>query len=134
MSKTLQSKWLEVCDDYITAFCEKHSYILDYDCWVANNPGTVACISDMFVSMEDIRYDIDNKVTEDKFEKWYWKNLELYELGVEHWMNYSSYCKGAPDEWTEERMNKAREMRKGIHELEENLRELIEETGHEPEF
>lgn len=132
--KDIAEMWRDICNDYLYFFCEKHEFTYDDTMWVADNPGTVIMIGDMYVNMEDIRYDIDNNVPEDKFEKWYWKNLELYELGVEHWMNYSSYCKGAPDEWTEERMNKARDMRKGIHELEENLKELIEETGHEPTF
>lgn len=125
MSKTLQSKWLEVCDDYITAFCEKHSYILDYDCWVTNNPGTIACINDMFVSMEDIRYDIDNDIPEEVFEKWYWKSVEVYELTEQKYMNFPSYCKGAPDEWPEERLQRVREQKERIEEEKRKLEEMI---------
>ena len=92
--RELKLNWKEICNNYLFEFCEKHEYTYESDCWVANDPGTIANIGDMFVSMENIRYDIDNNIPEEKFEKWYWKSLEVYELVGEKFMNYENFCKG----------------------------------------
>ena len=135
MSKTLQQRWREICDDYVDYFCRGHEYTYDPSAWVGGNVGGVICINDMFISFDDIRYDVDNHIALDKFEQWYWKAVDLHELGVKNWLNYPSFCKGAPDTWTDEKIEKIRDGRKKIQELEDNLRELIEEhTGKEPEF
>lgn len=111
--KSLQQQWQEICNDYLREFCHRHDYTYDPQYWIGSPEGigTIAWIGDtMLVDMEDLRYDVDNQVPVDKFEKWYWKQLELNELGIEVWLNYRSYCLGAPDEWTDERMQKLREV------------------------
>ena len=126
--------WKDACNEYLQVFCEKHEYQYEPDMWVGSNPGTIAMIGDMFVSMENIRYDIDNDIPEEYFEKWYWKSLELDEIGVEHWMNYESYCKGAPDIWTEERMEEIRKARSRVEESKRKFEELIKEYQEENKF
>lgn len=123
----LKSNWKEICNRYLKEFCERHGYKYEPDMWVGSDPGTIIEVSDMFVSMENIRYDVDNEVPVDYFSDWYWKSIELGELGVEHWMNYPSYCKGAPDEWTEERMNRLRESKKRLEEARESFRQTLAE-------
>ena len=98
--------WKDVCNEYLEAFCWKHGYTYDKYVWVGDDPGTVANIGDLFVGMDDIRYDIDNNIPESCFEKWYWKNLEVYELTGCHYMNFSSFCMGATDNWPEERLDR----------------------------
>ena len=110
----LKSEWQILCSMYLRKFCDKHKYTYEPDCWVANNPGTIACVNDMFVSMEDIRYDIDNDIPEEYFEKWYWKAVDVYSLTEQKYMNYSSFCQGAPDQWTEERLNSIREAKQRV--------------------
>jgi hypothetical protein len=85
----------------------------------------------MFISMEHIRYDIDNNIEETKFEKWYWKAIEIFELTGQDFMNYESFCKGAPDIWTEEKIEKLREAHMRVYEAEEALRQEIEEMTEE---
>ena len=86
------------------------------DCWVADDAGTTACIGDMFVDFNDIRYDIDNDVPEPKFEEWYWTSLERAELGIKY-MNYESFCKGAPDPVPPESMNEILTLRKKLNDI-----------------
>jgi hypothetical protein len=124
----LESNWKEICNRYLELFCKKHGFKYDPADWIGSDPGTIIEVCDMFVSMDNIRYDVDNNIPVGDFEKWYWKNLELYELGVEHWMNFPSYCKGAPDEWTEERIARLKDSKKRIHEAEEDLKRAIEEV------
>lgn len=126
-----KAHWRDVCNEYLETFCKKHGYTYEPDMWVGDDPGGITEVCDMFVHLDDIRYDVDNDVPEDYFAKWYWKGLEVYELTGKKYMNYPSYCKGAPDGWTEERLEKIREANKRIKEKEEELRQLIEECDYE---
>lgn len=128
--KQLKQRWIEVCIKYVQEFCERHGYKYDPDTWVRGEVGTTIEIADMFISMDDIRYDVDNNIPSPDFETWYWKSLELYELGVKDYMNYSSYCEGAPDIWTEERVNKLRQSHKRLQEIREDFERAIEEYKH----
>lgn len=128
---SLKSEWQELCNKYLKKFCERHEYTYEPDCWVANDPGTIACVNDMFVSMEDIRYDVDNLIDTDCFEAWYWKSLDVYELTGQKYMNYSSFCHGAPDPWTEERLNSVREAKIKVEEAKQNLEKEIERLKNE---
>lgn len=126
----LDKQWEVICNAYLKAFCKKHEYSYEPDMWVGSDPGTIANVCDMFVSMDDIRYDIDHDIPEGIFAEWYWKGIDVYELTGEHYMNYPSYCKGAPDVWTEERMESIRESKKHIQEAKDALRREIENVKH----
>ena len=123
--KVLAKWWVSMCNDYLKEFCERHEYTYEPDAWVGDEAGTIVCINDMFISMNDIRYDVDNQVPLEKFEKWYWKGLDVFELTGIHYMNYPSYCKGAPDEWDDERLEKIRDAKQHIEEEREKLEEMI---------
>ena len=130
-TKTLKEQWADICNVYLEMFCARHGYQYEPKyVWVADEPGTVACIGDLYVGMEDIRYDVDHDIPIDYFEKWYWKNLEVYELTKCNYMNYSSYCKGAPDDWSEERLQRAREAHRRLEEaqltFEKEMKEIKE--------
>lgn len=127
MKTNLKKQWEDICNEYARIFCAKHSYSFDPDMWVANDPGSVIEVCDMFVGIDEIRYDIDNDIPEEYFAEWYWKGLEVYELTGKNYMNYPSFCKGAPDEWTKERLENIREAHKHIEEKRKELKQLIEE-------
>jgi hypothetical protein len=129
--QNIQERWRDICQEYLKLFCDKHEYSFEDCFWVTDNYGTIACVSDMFISMEHIRYDIDNNIEETMFEKWYWKAIEIFELTGQDFMNYESFCKGAPDIWTEEKMEKLREAHMRVYEAEEALRQEIEEMTEE---
>lgn len=111
MGNSLKENWKSICNEYLKRFCDKHEFAYEPDMWVAGDPGTIIEIADMFVAMDDIRYDIDNDIPEDKFCSWYWKLLERLELGLEHDLNYSSFCKGAPWRYSDEMVEHVRELR-----------------------
>lgn len=129
--QSTQERWRDICQEYLKLFCDKHEYSFEDCFWVADDYGTIACVSDMFISIEHIRYDIDNNIEETMFEKWYWKAIEIFELTGQDFMNYESFCKGAPDIWTEEKMEKLREAHMRVYEAEEALRQEIEEMTEE---
>ena len=128
--KPKSERWNELCNEYLKEFCDKHEWQYEPDMWVAGNIGTIVMIGDMFVSMNNIRYDVDNNIPTDYFEKWYWKRIEISELtdGAENYMNYENYCKGAPDYWTEERVQKIRASKKRVEEAKNELLKAIEDT------
>ena len=134
MKNELKKQWKKVCDTYLQEFCHRHEYTYEPDMWVADNPGTIACVNDMFVSMEDIRYDIDNLIDIDCFEAWYWKSVDVYSLTKQKYMNYSSFCQGAPDPWTEERLNSIREAQKRVFEAQENFEKVLAEIKESGDF
>ena len=129
---SLKSEWQELCNKYLKKFCEKHEYTYEADCWVANDPGTIANIGDMFVSMENIRYDLDNDIPEEYFEKWYWKALEVYELVGEKFMNYENFCKGCPDYWTEDKLESIRKAKQRVIDARDALEREI--NNHKSQF
>lgn len=134
MKQALKQTWEKVCNTYLQEFCRRHGYSYEPDCWIANNPGTIACVCDMFVSMEDIRYDVDNCIDIDCFEAWYWKSVDVYSLTKQKYMNYSSFCQGAPDQWTEERLNSIREAQKRVFEAQENFEKVLAEIKESENF
>ena len=129
---SLKSEWQELCNKYLKKFCEKHEYTYEADCWVASDPGTIANIGDMFVSMENIRYDLDNDIPEEYFEKWYWKALEVYELVGEKFMNYENFCKGCPDYWTEDKLESIRKAKQRVIDARDALEREI--NNHKSQF
>ncbi len=122
---SLKQRWRDVCNLYLKSFCDKHEYCYEPDMWVSDDPGTIICVSDMFVNMDDIRYDVDNNIPKEMFSKWYWKSLEVYELTGENFMNYKSFCKGAPDPWTEDKLKVVRDGKKKIQAMTDDLNNYI---------
>lgn len=120
----LKKKYNEICNEYLYKFCLKNGFEYDPFMWIADNVGTIIMIADMFVNMEDIRYDVDNNIPKGKFNDWYWKSVELHEFGVS-WMNYESYCKGAPDKYTPEVMEKLRNSFYKIEDAKKEFEEMI---------
>ena len=128
---SLKDDWRSICNQYLLKFCDRHQYHYDPDMWVANNPGTIICINDMFVSMEDIRFDVDNNIDIDCFDSWYWKSVDVYELTGQKYMNYHSFCSGAPDIYTEEKLKSIREAKVNVEKAKEALQFEIDRLTKE---
>lgn len=122
----LRTDWNEICFQYVKAFCKRHGYTPELYAWTAGDVGTTICINDMYIGMDEIRYDVDNEVPVKKFEEWYWKSLDVYEITGEKWLNYPSFCKGAPDPWPDERLDKICASKNKIDRLKQELDEEIE--------
>lgn len=129
--RELKLNWKEICNNYLFEFCNKHEYAYEPDCWIAGDPGTIVNIGDMFVSMENIRYDIDNDVLKHCFENWYWKSLEVYELTGQNYINYKSYCEGCPDPWPESRLSSIRAAKQRVIYAQKELEEEINSYKNE---
>ena len=133
-TKALKAQWKDLCNIYLEEFCKRHEYAYEPDMWIGGEPGTIVEVCDMCISMDDIRYDVDNDIETELFERWYWKCLDIYELTGQKYMNYANYCKGAPDHWTRERLDSIREAKKRVElaqkDLEDKIKDCIENGNY----
>jgi hypothetical protein len=120
----LKSSWEKVCNEYLKAFCKKHGFDYESDCWVGNDVDGVAAISDYCVDMTTIRMDIDMDSPEDEFLKWYDYCLELHCLGVESTPNFRNWLKGCPRK-SEVEMEELRQAQRRVKDAKRMLEELI---------
>lgn len=125
---SLKKSWITISNIYLHEFCRRHEFEYSDARWISDNPGTTVEVCDMLISMEDIRYDVDNQIDPDMFQKWYYKSLDVYELtnGAQSYLNYPSFCKGAPDSFTEDYMKKLQDAHKRVQEAKEALKLEIE--------
>jgi hypothetical protein len=79
-------------DNYAKAFCEKHEFVLEFDnYWIGE---CILGVSDYYVNLEDLMYDIDKDIDKGIFFKWYDYSIEQHYKGVPS-VNYKSYINGA---------------------------------------
>ena len=126
--KTLQDCWRNVCREYVRAFIEKHELdTLNYeDYWINNDPGTIICLNDMYIDMENLRYDIDNDIPKDKFEEWYWTSVDRAENGLQY-LDYPAFCKGAPDPIPPDQLEEIKKLRKKVEQARQALEDSIKD-------
>lgn len=67
----LKLNYTAACNAYMAAFCEKHNFDYEPDAWVGGATGGIAEINDLFVSMDDMRADIDRDAPEEEYVKYY---------------------------------------------------------------
>ena len=128
--RLLKEQYADICYQYLQAFNAKHELEMnDYDlktCWIGGEVGGIADINDMYINFDDIRYDIDNKISVGKIFEWYWNSVERAELKVKY-MNYPSYCKGAPDPITPEDLEDIKKCRERLEEARRAFYESIKD-------
>lgn len=133
-AEKIKKEYSEICKEYVSLFAKKHSLenIDDSsDFWVGDNVGGIATLGDLFVNFDDIRYDIDNDVPKEKFLKWYSRDQELYSLSLKY-MNYSTFCKGAPEPYTNEDIEKIQEAKERAEVAKKDLLEAINNLNKSP--
>ncbi len=133
----LKEQFKLICNEYMFRFAKKQGISWDKfdetNCWVADAPGTIACVNDCFFDFEDIRYDVDNNIEQEKIFKWYYNYIEREQLGLRY-MNYPSFCKGAPDPIPAEKLAEIQELRKQVTEAKAKLFASIDQysNGNKP--
>ena len=94
----LRLSYNAVCNAYLAAFCEKHGYDYEPDAGVGDDPGGIAEVGDLFVSMADILTDIDRDAPEEEYVKYYDYCLRVGSIanGELQTPNYDSWLRGCP--------------------------------------
>lgn len=127
----LRLNYKEACNAYLRAFCEKHGYDYEPDTWVANDPGGIAEIADMFVSMADIITDIDRDAPEEEYAEYYDYCLRVGSIagGELTVPNYDSWLRGCP-RMSEEQIKRLEELQQDIRKAEANLKAEIDRLNN----
>lgn len=96
--RRLRLNYNAACNAYLAAFCEKHGYDYEPDAWVGDDPGGVAEVGDMVVSMADILTDIDRDAPEEEYVKYYDYCLRVGSIANGELVtpNYDSWLRGCP--------------------------------------
>lgn len=94
----LRLSYNAVCNAYLAAFCEKHGYDYEPDAWVGDDPGGIAEVGDLFVSMADMLTDIDRDAPEEEYIKYYDYCMRVGGIcdGKLNTPNYDSWLRGCP--------------------------------------
>ena len=120
----LQQNYLKIREEYIKKFL---SILEIEDPLATHSPGEYGDIifinDDICVSFDDIRYVVDNDISNKTFFKWYDYCVEAGCLGFIT-PNLPSFVKGCPIRSKKE-LKEAAKKRKEIAELEEDLKRLI---------
>lgn len=98
MKQTLKQRYESLAIEYAKEFCKKQE--LDYSCndWVggAKGIGGFVCINDMYISYEDIRFDVDNEVPMGVIVDYYYYSIDNYDhenagvpLNYEHFIIFN---------------------------------------------
>ena len=71
ITNILKEDYARIADDYMCAWCLKHEY--DYDAISRMDDDYRVCeAGDIYLSLDDVRYDINNNLPENVFEDYYW--------------------------------------------------------------
>lgn len=102
----MRDAWDGICDAYLRAFCERHGLDPETAEWDSGDPGTAVLVSGVYVGMDVIRYDVDNRVPRGFFRAWYDYDSEMSCIeeafrGFKDFrefrhMDYRDFCEGEP--------------------------------------
>lgn len=119
----LRLNYNAACNAYLAAFCEKHGYNYDpLDAWVGNNPGGIAEVGALFVSMADILTDIDRDAPKEEYVKYYDYCMRVKSIagGKLKTPNYDRWLRGCP-RMDEEQIARLEELNRDVWGAEMNL-------------
>jgi len=125
----LKNDYENAANAYLKAFCIKHDFDFDPDCWVGSIVGEIADVSGYFVDMSTIRTDIHNDASVEQFLKWYDYCSDMRMLGCQTVPNFLSWIRGCPRKTDEEI-----ERFKLKHNELEDLRKILEEEINKENF
>ena len=111
----LQQDYDNACNAYLEAFCKQYDMQYDDDAWVAREVGTIAEVSDLFLSMQDIKLCVDKNVKWEDLIQWYDYNLDAHAIGLDT-INLNSWLMGCP-RTSKEKMTEIFAMRRNLEEL-----------------
>ena len=99
--------------------------------WVGNDPGGIAEVGDLFVSMADMLTDIDRDAPEEEYIKYYDYCMRVGAIanGELEIPNYDSWLRGCP-RLDEEQIARLEELQRDIRDAELHLRVAIERLNN----
>lgn len=87
MKKKLSEKYNKICQKYIDAFAILHE--IDFEGWVGDKVGDVACFADYYFDFDIIRYVIDEGISFTYLSDWFYFSDQFPNAAIK----ISAYCK-----------------------------------------
>ncbi len=84
----LKEQLYSVISQYIDIFCDKQE--VELDSFVNDDMLGIALVSDFYLNISDIVFDIDNEVEKGKIFKWYYASIDA---DTNPFPNYKNYLK-----------------------------------------
>ncbi len=82
----LKEQLHSVISQYIDIFCDKQE--VELDSFVNDDMLGIALVSDFYLNISDIIYDIDNEVEKGKIFKWYYASIDAHPKPFPNYKNY----------------------------------------------
>jgi hypothetical protein len=128
----LKKEFEEICDKYILALSDLWEMDMDeYDisqCWIAGNRGDVSEIGDLFISFEEVRYIVDNRIYREKYLEYYDYSYRIHCLELQRGaMNIYSWFKGAPRISSEE-LSELEARKQALLDMQEEFEKSLKEV------
>ena len=125
----LKERYKDIVLDYCNTFAKRHGRTFYEEeqstFWLQDS---VVSLDDLFIDLNDIRYDVDNNVEEGMFIKWYDKMSDCYCLDI-NCPNYAAFCKGAPI-ISDEELNNLKDQRLKIDDMMRDFKQQIEDINN----
>ena len=131
VAKQLKEQWEEACNAYLLELSNMFGWdMLDtYGSWVGDDVGGVFTYGDFyFISMEDIRYCVDNKVTFEEFNQYSEYNSAACSLGFDN-INLRSWHMGCP-RLPKEAIERLQNMKEELYRETERLKDGLKNGKH----
>ena len=127
----LRLNYNAACNAYVAAFCEKHGYDYEPDAWVGDDPGGIAEVGDLFVSMADMLTDIDRDAPKEEYIKYYDYCMRVGGIcdGKLNTPNYDSWLRACP-RMDEEQIARLEELQRDVRSAEMNLKVEIDRINN----
>jgi hypothetical protein len=122
-TETIKLNYVRACNDYLYKLLDMWTIHWNdpddgFGWWVGDEVGGIFCLEDdTFISMDDIRYCVDNEVSYDDYSDYLDYNVKCSDNGFDG-MNLKAFIKGAP------RVND--EVFEKIGTMKENLKKIID--------
>jgi len=85
--KEVRNLYVTSVNLYVDIFCINNKVYTNG--WIADTVGTLLTISDMVLDFQDIKFCVDNDISFDWLQHWYFYNYENYKTKS---INLKSYC------------------------------------------
>lgn len=118
----LEKQYVDICESILAEFCKKYEQQYDKGLmWVADDIGSVACVSDYYISLDDMRLMLNNNVSWQEFLKCYDYNLTVSSLGL-NMINLRSWINGCP-RLSDEQIQHVIDLKKNLDDLCDDYKE-----------
>lgn len=120
----LKEQWEKACNAYLLELVNTWDLDTSYGFWIADDVGGTYAYGDVyFLSMEDIKYCVENNLTREEYVEYQEYNSDACSLGFDN-INLRSWHNGCP-RLTKEQIQHLYDLKKELNDETERLKEQL---------